>query len=343
MPDYDNWVLYLTGLAVFSLGFQIQKTSIGRTLRNPLYYGGIRLKAFKDEPEQIVKGLHEPIVSKALFDKVQKVIDPNNQHSLKHKKVNPNFPLKDFLQCPACGRKLLASFSKGSHSSYPYYHCASPCKIRYNATKADGWFKEFLANISLDEQMQNLVIEMLKKRFNQLNEENQIGPKHHQRKLELREKLNKARDLYLEGEFSKTEYQETKLSIEKEQKQLEEKETNFEQSKGVFDIYKEGIKRLQNLDNEFSEADIHNKRLLIRSIIGPNFQFEDKKIRTIDINPLLFQISSIDGGSRGNKKRTNQKKLDLSRPVQAERLELSHLAALDPKSSVSTNSTTPAK
>ena len=29
--------------------------------------------------------------------------------------------------------------------------------------------------------------------------------------------------------------------------------------------------------------------------------------------------------------------------VQAERLELSHLAALDPKSSVSTNSTTPAK
>ncbi len=32
----------------------------------------------------------------------------------------------------------------------------------------------------------------------------------------------------------------------------------------------------------------------------------------------------------------------LSNKVRAERLELSHLAALDPKSSVSTNSTTPA-
>ena len=32
----------------------------------------------------------------------------------------------------------------------------------------------------------------------------------------------------------------------------------------------------------------------------------------------------------------------LSLVVQAERLELSHLTALDPKSSVSTNSTTPA-
>ena len=36
------------------------------------------------------------------------------------------------------------------------------------------------------------------------------------------------------------------------------------------------------------------------------------------------------------------RKSQLSYKVQAERLELSHLAALDPKSSVSTNSTTPA-
>ncbi len=41
-----------------------------------------------------------------------------------------------------------------------------------------------------------------------------------------------------------------------------------------------------------------------------------------------------------NKK--NRSKLSGFSFVQAERLELSHLAALDPKSSVSTNSTTPA-
>jgi hypothetical protein len=40
------------------------------------------------------------------------------------------------------------------------------------------------------------------------------------------------------------------------------------------------------------------------------------------------------------KKPTLKSRLSLT--VQAERLELSHLAALDPKSSVSTNSTTPA-
>ena len=41
--------------------------------------------------------------------------------------------------------------------------------------------------------------------------------------------------------------------------------------------------------------------------------------------------------------KTSNKKVRSFHVVQAERLELSHLAALDPKSSVSTNSTTPAK
>ena len=40
--------------------------------------------------------------------------------------------------------------------------------------------------------------------------------------------------------------------------------------------------------------------------------------------------------------KTSNKKVRSFHVVQAERLELSHLAALDPKSSVSTNSTTPA-
>ena len=52
--------------------------------------------------------------------------------------------------------------------------------------------------------------------------------------------------------------------------------------------------------------------------------------RKVFVVPLLYQ----------NKKADSSKS---AYPfVQAERLELSHLAALDPKSSVSTNSTTPA-
>ena len=56
---------------------------------------------------------------------------------------------------------------------------------------------------------------------------------------------------------------------------------------------------------------------------------ETSRQRRINFSPLLFNKKPI------------QKWMGLYF-VQAERLELSHLAALDPKSSVSTNSTTPA-
>lgn len=34
-------------------------------------------------------------------------------YNITHKKVNANFPLKDFVLCPKCGNPLLASTSKG--------------------------------------------------------------------------------------------------------------------------------------------------------------------------------------------------------------------------------------
>ena len=54
--------------------------------------------------------IDEPIVTKALFYKVQTIIDGGkNQLKVAHKKVNPKYPLKDFDLCPKCHSPLLAS------------------------------------------------------------------------------------------------------------------------------------------------------------------------------------------------------------------------------------------
>ncbi|SDH18939.1 hypothetical protein SAMN05192573_107163 [Mucilaginibacter gossypii] len=41
--------------------------------------------------------------------------------------------LRGFLYCPLCAKQLTGSTSKGRHAYYTYYHCKSPCKVRYNA------------------------------------------------------------------------------------------------------------------------------------------------------------------------------------------------------------------
>ncbi|MGB0280303.1 MAG: hypothetical protein ACPGAA_05900, partial [Flavobacteriaceae bacterium] len=57
------------------------------------------------------------------------------------------------------------------------------------------------------------------------------------------------------------------------------------------------------------------KRRLIGSIFPENFQFENKKVRTADINPILDKIARFNSVNRKNKKRDKSKKEDLSRVV----------------------------
>jgi site-specific DNA recombinase len=45
------------------------------TLKNPVYCGKIIFREFRDEPRQLVQGLHEAIVSENLFYDVKVVLD----------------------------------------------------------------------------------------------------------------------------------------------------------------------------------------------------------------------------------------------------------------------------
>ena len=50
-------------------------------------------------------------------------------------------------------------------------------------------------------------------------------------------------------------------------------------------------------------------------MFSKKLHFENKKVRTADVNPFFLKIASINEASRGKKKGTNLKKIDLSRSV----------------------------
>ena len=80
-------------------------------------------------------------------------------------------------------------------------------------------------------------------------------------------------------------------------------------------MYKNGLKGLESIENQYIESDLDNKRKLIGSIFPENFQFENKKVRTADINPILDKIARFNRVNQKNKKRDKPKKEDLSRCV----------------------------
>ena len=78
------------------------------------------------------------------------------------------------------------------------------------------------------------------------------------------------------------------------------------------------------------------------SIFPENFQFENKKVRTTDINPILDKIAQFNRVNRKNKKRDKSKKEDLSRSVPWVGIEPTLPKKLDFESSASTSSATKA-
>ncbi|MET3501871.1 endogenous inhibitor of DNA gyrase (YacG/DUF329 family) [Mucilaginibacter rubeus] len=81
----------------------------------------------------MIKGIHDPLITEALFYEVQDIINTKRQVHFKTNEKNSAFFLTGQMMCPVCGNKLRGSYSKGHSKSYPYYHCSNKCKVRGRA------------------------------------------------------------------------------------------------------------------------------------------------------------------------------------------------------------------
>ena len=136
-------------------GLICSDSSFFEMLRNRFYIGEVFVPAYNDDPDQYVKGKHEPLIDTAVFYKVQDLLAPvefkKRDIDTKAKKAfkvvklpKPEFYLHDFMVCPYCGGTIVASYSQGRHSKYPYYHCNKCRKFRIRADEANRLFEEDL-------------------------------------------------------------------------------------------------------------------------------------------------------------------------------------------------------
>ena len=135
--------------AIYEHGFRtrggksLSKSNIHKILQNPFYYGVM----VKDGVHY--RGNHEPLITKALYDEVQDVL--NGTHRTKRK--SHTFPLRGFMTCEICGCLLTATLQKGT---YVYYYCTNAkggCDQRKKHLKAHD------AAVLVSDVLQNLVVD----------------------------------------------------------------------------------------------------------------------------------------------------------------------------------------
>lgn len=68
-------------------------------LRNPVYCGRIFIPAYKNEEAMVVKAKHESLVSGALFDEVQDILNGRKRKRPAKNSLKEELPLRGYLQC----------------------------------------------------------------------------------------------------------------------------------------------------------------------------------------------------------------------------------------------------
>lgn len=97
-----NVPIYLIRKEITQLGFKLQGNSaIHRILQNPVYCGLLRVKAYREYPDQLVKGIHQPIIDDFTWQQVQDRFKPLRQHV----QLSDDLPLRGVLKCH-CGLYL---------------------------------------------------------------------------------------------------------------------------------------------------------------------------------------------------------------------------------------------
>lgn len=274
-------------------GLQCESSNFWKLIRNPVYCGIIVVPPSQDEEIQFIKALHKPLISKALFYEVQDILNGNQRQFGVNESVKYVFPLRGFLMCPLCNRKLTGSISKGRHNRYPYYHCIGrKCKARFKAELLNEAYENQLSKFKLTPQVHEL-FELIVANEKLYSNETNIS----ERKLILRQiseqelLLSQARKFFLKGKIEaddfrkvKKEYSNISGALNIELCKIDTESFERDDSEIISERY------ITNLLYCYRNQDIADKRNIINFITPVDVNAENSTLNPPKLNEALSKI-----------------------------------------------------
>ncbi len=286
-------------LSLVKSGLRCSKNNFSLLLRNQFYIGKIFIPAYKDEIETTVIGIHDPIVDISVFHKVQDVLleRKKKNHLPTKKAAKPELPLRGYLLCHQCGKKMTGSASKGNGGRYYYYHCNN-CGNRLRADKANMVFEKLLNTMTFKKEVKELFHAMVK----DLSKDLLISEQSEQSKLnkELLKQTERAQrldDNFMDGNIIGSVYSKLEKKTNDEISKIKLRQEELKKSKTDFNsALSKGVNVIMNIKDIYLKSDIIRKQQLIGSIFPRKFILEENIVRTDQINQVIqWVIKRVKG------------------------------------------------
>ena len=273
-------------------GLKGTKSTFNHLLRNPFYIGKIVVPANEkfNEPEEIVIGIHEPLIDEGIFAEVQAIFNGRRRKFPPSQKKSENLPLRGHLICSICGKPLTGSGSRSrSKDIYFYYHCQHGCKERFRADSANELFKAYLTTFQIPNGLLALYSKVLEDVFKIEDAERKEKMKRLAiEKDAMRNRLNTLHDKFVDEQIEFQDYQTTKRRYEDSLNNMVEEYTECLMEKSTYLKYIDyGFTMLSNLSGYYANASLLIKQKIIGSIFPEKLSFDRKSYRTTKLNLLL--------------------------------------------------------
>jgi len=260
-----NFTLTQIQQKMFSLGLvgkggtSLHLSSVEKILKNPFYYGMFLYRG------ELIQGTHKPMISKKLFDKIQKAIFDNGKP--RKKKIKQELIFKNFAICGECGYQITGeTHTKKSGLVFNYYRCTKKSKTQkcqngflrdkelgnqvlektQKVSLPDEWRDKFLGKIREWEkeksQSSGLFAQKLKEKLNK-----------------IKTKIDRLTDAYLVQALELHEFNVKKNELVEQKKDIEEKLSDFE---------RKGNQPLELLKNWIFEANQAGNLLNTKNFLG---------------------------------------------------------------------------
>jgi len=289
-------------------GFRCSKNQFTLLLRNPLYIGKILIPAWRDEPEELVDGLHEALVDELTYERVQERFTKDRygrkQRGRKgNARIRPELVLRGHLLCPACTELLTGSRARGgSGHVYFYYHCHHCRGASFRADKAHRDLIPYLDSISPAREVQVLyqgIIADLTQR-EEMQRRGRLASLTAEHAL-LKERLFRTDEAFVEARISGDSYERLKAGYQEQQRRLRALLATLEEDGENFaEKLRYTISILSNLGKVYQRAPFEGKHALVGSIFPDKLLYHEGSFQTSPESEIiaLFRPKNAEKGER---------------------------------------------
>jgi site-specific DNA recombinase len=266
-------------------GKMLSSQTFSQTLRKPVYAGRIVIPEWNiDAP-----GKFQPLVTQAVFDKVQAILSGRKISITPRARSHADFPLRGFVKCGYCTEPLTGSWSKGRNRYYAYYHCQDGC-IRATKDSLEQEFEAFMQQLQPNAGYMRLYREIVLDVWRKKQGDSQKVQGALSRKVkELRENKTKLEEAYVyQRSIDAETYQSMRAKLAEEltlaEMELRDAQAEEIEIEAVLD-FAEMV--LLNASNLWKSAPSEQKQRMQQVLFPEGVNYSEGKYRTA-VTCLLF-------------------------------------------------------